>query len=96
MGKVEIGQEAMDPFELVRRVEVGGGGAEMGAEVRGGLQNPGGGGAHGDDAACTGDFFLQAGADFVFFLVHGMVAEIGGFNGAKGSEADMEGDKGVV
>ena len=64
--------------------------------MRCGFQDPRGGGSHGDHAAGGGDFFLQTRADFVPFFVHGVIAEVGGFDGAESAQADMEGNKGVV
>ena len=95
MGKVEIREKTLDSFELVGGINVGGGVARVGAEVGRRLEDTGGGGSDGDDPAGRGDFFLKPRADLVFFLVHGVVAKIGGFDGAKSAEADVEGDKDV-
>ena len=67
----------------------------VGVEVGGGFENAGGGGADGDGSGGGGDFFGQAKGDFVFFFVHGVITKVLGFDGAKGAEADVEGDKGV-
>jgi len=50
VGEMEVGQEALNSLEFVGRVDVGGSGASVGAEMGNGLKDAGGGGAHGDDA----------------------------------------------
>ena len=92
---MEIGQETVDSFEWVRGINIGGGGAGVGAEVGGGFEDAGGGGADGDDTAGGGDFILEARADLVFFLVHGVIAKIGGFDRAKSAKTHVEGDESV-
>ena len=93
---MEVGEKAMDPAELVGGVNEGGGGASVGAEMGGGLEDAHRGGADGDDSSSGGDFFLQSGPDFVALFVHGVVAKIGGFDRAEGAEADVEGDESVM
>jgi len=93
---MEVGQKALDSFEWVRWINIRGCSAGMRAEVRGGFQDTGGSGAHGDDPSCGGNFLFEARSDFIPFLVHGMVTEVGGFDGAEGAQPDMESQKSMV
>ena len=96
MGEVKIGEETVNSFELVGRINKGGGGPEMGAEVGGGLQDANRGGSHGNDPSSRGNLFFDFRADFIPLRVHRVVTEIGGFDRAESAEANMEGNKGVV
>ena len=96
MREMKIGEEALNSSELIRRVNIGGSGAGMGIQVGGGFKDASGGGADGDHATGSGNFFLEARADFIPFLMHGVVAEVSGFDGTEGAEADVKGDKSVM
>ena len=95
MGEVEVGQEPADPFKFVGGIDKGGGGALMRGEGGGGFEDPGGGGADGDKFVGGDGFFGEAGWDFIMFRVHGVIAKVFCFDGAKGTESDVEGDEGV-
>ena len=60
------------------------------------LENAGAGGADGNDLFGFGDPFGEAGWNFISFRMHGVIAEVRGFDGAKCSQADVESEKGVV
>ena len=94
--QVKVGEETVNPLEFVGRVDVGGRRASMGSKVRGGFQDANRGGADRDDAAGGRDFFLEAWANFVPLLVHGVVAEVSRLDWAEGAEADVKGDKSVM
>ena len=68
----------------------------MWVQVGGRFKNASGGGADGDHATGSGNFFLEARADFISFLMHGVVAEVSGFNGTEGAKADVKDDKSVM
>ena len=67
----------------------------MGGEGGGGFENAGGGGADGDEFVGGISFFGKACGNFIMFCVHRVIAEVFCFDGAEGTEADVEGDKSV-
>ena len=95
VGEVEVGEETADPFKFVGRIDEFGGGALMGGEGGGGFEDAGGGGADGDKFVGGGGFFGEASWDFIMFRVHGVIAKVFCFDGAKGAESDVESDEGV-
>jgi len=95
VSEVEVGEKTADPFKFVGGIDEGGGGALMRGEGGGGFEDPGGGGADGDKFVGGGGFFGEAGWDFIMFRVHGVIAKVFCFDGAKGTESDVESDEGV-
>jgi len=95
VSEVEVGEKTADPFKFVRGIDECGGGALMRGEGGGGFEDPGGGGADGDKFVGGGGFFGEAGWDFIMFRVHGVIAKVFCFDGAKGAESDVESDEGV-
>jgi hypothetical protein len=95
VGKVEVGQETADPFKFVGGIDECGGGALMRGEGGGGFKDAGGGGADGDKFVGGGSFFGETRWDFIMFRMHGVVAKVFSFDGAKGAESDVKGDEGV-
>ena len=67
----------------------------MRGEGGGGFEDAGGGGADGDKFVGGGGFFGEASWDFIIFRVHGVIAKVFCFDGAKGAESDVESDEGV-
>ncbi len=67
----------------------------VGVKGGGGFEHAGGGGADGDELLGGSSFFGEAWGDFVMLGVHGVVAEVSGFDGAEGAKADVESDEGV-
>jgi len=92
---VEVGEETADPFKFVGGINEGGGGALVGGEGGGGLEDAGGGGTDGDKFAGDDGFFSETSWDFIMFRMHGVIAKVFCFNGAKGAESDVESDEDV-
>ena len=67
----------------------------MGGEGGGGFEDAGGGGTNGDELVGGISFFGKACGDFIMFCVHGVIAKVFCFDGAEGTEADVEGEEGV-
>jgi hypothetical protein len=67
----------------------------MRGEGGGRFEYAGGGGADGDKFVGSGGFFGEARWDFIMFRVHGVIAKVFCFDGAKGAESDVESDEGV-
>ena len=95
VGEVEVGKKTADPFKFVGRIDECGGDALMRSEGVGGFEDAGGGGADGDKFVGGGGFFGEASWDFIMFRVHGVIAKVFCFDGAKGAESDVESDEGV-
>ncbi len=95
VGEVEVGEETADPFKFVGGIDECGGGALMRVEGGGGFEDAGGGGADGDKLVGGGGFFGETSWDFIIFRVHGVIAKVFSFDGAKGAESDVESDEGV-
>ena len=68
----------------------------MRGEGGGGFENAGGGGSDGDKFVGGGGFFGEARWDFIIFRVHGVIAKVFCFDGAKGAESDVESNERVV
>ena len=95
VGEVEVGEETADPFKFVGGIDECGGGALMRGEGVGRFEDAGGGGADGDKFVGGSGFFGEASWDFIIFRVHGVIAKVFCFDGAKGTESHVESNEGV-
>lgn len=92
-GEVEVGEEGVDGFELVGRVDedVGGaGGLGEGLAIAGEVfEDAGDGGADGGDLRGGVHARGGIGVEAVTLGVHVVLAWVLGFNGAEGADADV-------
>jgi hypothetical protein len=95
VGEVEVSEETADPFKFVGGIDECGGGALMRGEGGGRFEYAGGGGADGDKFIGSGGFFGEASWDFIMFRVHGVIAKVFCFDGAKGTESHVESNEEV-
>ena len=98
-GEVEVGEEGVDCFELVGRVDEDVGFAmafgdfTVAGEV---FEDTGDGGADGGDFGGGLDFCGGGGIERIALGVHVVIAWVLGFDWAEGADADVKGEEGVV
>lgn len=99
-GEMKVGEDCIDGFEGVGRVDenpgASGGGGEAAVGVDDGFEGADAGGADGDDApaAVAGgvEGFGGFRGEFVALLVHGVILDGVAFHGTEGAGADVEGE----
>ena len=100
-GTVKVGDQGVDACDGDARMKEKIGGAKrvgLDAPLADALQNPQGSGADGANlfSRCPGvvDFFQIVSVDEILFRVHGMVADVFGFDGGESAPAYVEDDFG--
>ena len=92
---MEVGKQAADPLKLIGRINKSRRRPLMGIEGRGGLKNPCGSRADGNDFIRLVGFLNESRGDFVCLGVHGVVPVVWGFDGAKRAQTHVKSDKGM-
>ena len=95
MREMKIGQQGVDPLELVGRVDEDVRAALAAMEIRRGFEHAGGGGADSDDAVGRFVGRFEAIGDGIDFLVHFVIEEEFGFDGPEGAKSHMKRNEGV-